>query len=282
VPDSDTTFDQTLSSVVKPFWRDVISMYDKALESPAALEQVRKLLAALAELYETAYDGIFLTQVQEGDPQSFADFNSAMEEEVFQFLEGGQLKQQTMDIEILYDNAISVRPEYNRLCEKIATSTGGEFKAAPLKHVFRAIEKTAMRADESRRFECSNVYDVVRGALVYETMDGVIAGLREVCDTFAVLRIKNRFFPVGQAASSGGWRDLVVNMRVKGDRAKHVLEVQIQLKCLLQVHPTPLPPATRPWESSRLSFFWIVFPSQRQTSSIWRSQDSTTVCTFIE
>ena len=64
VQDSDTTFDQTMSSVVKPFWRDVISMYDKALESPAALEQVRKLLAALAELYETAYDGIFLTQVQ--------------------------------------------------------------------------------------------------------------------------------------------------------------------------------------------------------------------------
>ena len=233
--DGETSFDQTMAAVVKPFWSDVISMYEEALESPKALEQVRNLLAELAELYETAYDGIFSTQVQEGDPQGFANFNRAMEEEVFQFLDGGKLKQQTMDIEILYDNAISVRPEYNRLCEKIASSTGGEFKAAPLKHVFRAIEKTAMRADKSRRFECSNVYDVVRGALVYESMDGVVAGLREVCDTFDVVRIKNRFFPVGQAASSGGWRDLVVNMRVKGDRAKHVLEVQIQLKCLLQV-----------------------------------------------
>ena len=233
--DDKTTFDQTMTSVIKPFWRDVISMYETALESPAALKQVHKLLAVLAELYETAYDGIFLTQVQDGDPEGFAAFNRAMEEEVFRFLDGGQVRQQTTDIEILYDNAIAVRPEYNRLCEEIASSTGGEFKVAPLKHVFRAIEKTAMRADKSRRFECSNVYDVVRGALVYETMTEVRAGLKEVCDKFDVVRIKNRFFSVGDAASSGGWRDLVVNMRVKGDRAKHVVEVQIQLKCLLRV-----------------------------------------------
>ena len=79
------------------------------------------------------------------------------------------------------------------------------------------------------------MYDVVRGALVYDTMSEVLVGLQEVCNNFVILRIKNRFAPVGEAGLSGGWRDVVVNMRIKGDRSKHVLEVQIQLRSLLKV-----------------------------------------------
>ena len=95
-----------------------------------------------------------------------------------------------------------------------------------------------MRTDKTQRFKCTNVYDVVRGALVYDKMADVIRGLREVCEQFIVLRIKNRFAPIGKASASGGWRDVVVNMCVKGDVNEHVLEVQIQLSELLAVRST--------------------------------------------
>ena len=62
------------------------------------------------------------------------------------------------------------------------------------------------------------MYDVVRGALVYDTMSEVLVGLQEVCNNFVILRIKNRFAPVGEAGLSGGWRDVVVNMRIKVPR----------------------------------------------------------------
>lgn len=36
---------------------------------------------------------------------------------------------------------------------EIANATGGVFTPAPLKHLFRAFEKTAMRAEKDRRYE---------------------------------------------------------------------------------------------------------------------------------
>ena len=44
---------------------------------------------------------------------------------------------------------------------------------------------------------CLNVYDIVRGALVYETMSGVLAAGKALMnhDKFIVHRLKNRFYP---------------------------------------------------------------------------------------
>ena len=230
----DNTFDNAMESVVKPFWRHVIGMYAQALASPKALAQVRSLLSQLSELYETAYDGIFLTQVQDGDADAFGKFRKQIDK-MMESINATPISQPTTDIEQLYDSAHAAYPQYNQICMDIAQKTGGEFTPAPIKHVYRAIEKTALRADETRRFECSNVYDVVRGALVYDTISEVLVGLKEVCKRFIVVRIKNRFVPVGQAGLSGGWRDVVINMKIEGDRSKHILEVQIHLRSLLKV-----------------------------------------------
>ena len=233
-PDDVQAFDKVMGSVVKPYWRQVIAMYNKALSNPKALEQVRTLLSSLAELYVNAYDGIFRIKVLDGDPGAFEMF----QKEVVKIKErynDDDFSQHNTDIEGLYDDAETILHDYKKLCFNIADVTGGHFTPAPIKHVYRAIEKTAMRAEDNLRFKCSNVYDVVRGALVYDTMSEILVGLQEVCEKFHVVRIKNRFVPVGEAGSSGGWRDVVVNMRVKGDRSKHVLEIQIQLRCLLKV-----------------------------------------------
>ena len=237
-PSDTKAFSNTMELIVKPFWKDVISVYKQTLECKVARHQVLTLFSNLAKLYETAYDGIFLTQVEYGDRKGFAAFQRQIKKKMEQLKREVpfiKLSQTQTDIMSLYADAHAARDTYIRLCEDIAKRTKCEFKRASIKHVFRAIEKTAMRADEENQFLCSNVYDVVRGALVYETMAGVMEGLEEVFKEFVVLRIKNRFVPVGEARSSGGWRDVVVNMHVKDDPNKHVLEVQIQLKCLLDV-----------------------------------------------
>ena len=42
-----------------------------------------------------------------------------------------------------------------------------------------------------------NVFDIVRGALVYETMSGIVAAGKALMshDNFIVYRMKNRFYP---------------------------------------------------------------------------------------
>ena len=70
---------------------------------------------------------------------------------------------------------------------------------------------------------------------MYKTITGVMEGLEALFKQFVVLRIKNRFVPVGEAQSSGGWRDVIVNMRLKNGPNAHVMEIQIQLECLLSV-----------------------------------------------
>lgn len=233
-PSDHNAFNKTMRVVVKPFWENVIKMYKKVLASPRARKQVRTLLADLSALYVSTYDGIFKQEVQEGDPDGFAEFNAEVSHQLERTVHYGVCQSST-DIQLMYCHALAAKKAYNRQCEEIAQTTHGEFTPAPLKHVFRAIEKTAMRPNKQERFRCTNVYDVVRGALVYDTMEGVARGLREVCKEFDVMRIKNRFFKVGQATQSGGWRDVVVNMCLTNDFNRHVLEVQIQLRCLVNV-----------------------------------------------
>ena len=237
-PSDTQAFSNTMELTVKPFWKSVISMYKTTLSCNKARQQVLTLFCNLSKFYEKAYDGIFETQVQYADPEGFAAFKRQiknMNEQLKRQMPLTKMTQTQTDIVRLYDDARAVHDPYMELCESIAKRTKGEFISAPIKHVFRAIEKTAMRPNEENQFLCCNVYDVVRGALVYKNMEGVKEGLEEVFKHFVVLRIKNRFVPVGEARSSGGWRDVVVNMRVKNDPNEHVLEVQIQLRCLLDV-----------------------------------------------
>ena len=65
------------------------------------------------------------------------------------------------------------------------------FTPAPRKHAFRALEKSAMRNEEDR-YNCDNVYDIVRGALEYESMDGILKGAQMLANDprFVIVRLK--------------------------------------------------------------------------------------------
>ena len=91
----------------------------------------------------------------------------------------------------------------------IAKRTGGTFNKQPLKHIFRALEKMALRHDENMRFRSDNVYDILRSSIEYTDMDHIVKGAEEIMKSkeFKIIKIKDRF----SKPTPGGWRDIVLN-----------------------------------------------------------------------
>ena len=89
--------------------------------------------------------------------------------------------------------------------------------------MYRALEKTAFRCDDDR-WSADCVLDVVRGALLYDDLEGFCRALDAIqnYEGVEVLRIKDRF----SHPTSGGWRDCMLNLVFLDDPNKHVCEVQ--------------------------------------------------------
>eukprot|EP00940_MAST-03C_sp_MAST-3C-sp2_P003257 g3257.t1 len=88
---------------------------------------------------------------------------------------------------------------------------------------------------DKKRFRCNNVYDIIRGALVYSNMKGIWLALHFIitCKEFKILRVKDRFTPGRE--TSGGWRDCIINGYLVSDSQRHVLEVQLHHESLLLI-----------------------------------------------
>jgi hypothetical protein len=69
------------------------------------------------------------------------------------------------------------------------------------------MEKTAMRHKD--RFKSDNLYDVVRGCIVFHDMTSLLAAAKLIFEykSFKVLRIVDRF----NAPTSSGWCDVMMN-----------------------------------------------------------------------
>ena len=69
--------------------------------------------------------------------------------------------------------------------------------------------------------------------LVFTTMEDMQKAVQALleCDMIEVLRLKDRF----GNPTAGGWRDVMINFVIKGDRNKHVCEVQLVHEKLLLV-----------------------------------------------
>ena len=164
---------------------------------------------------------------------------------------GGQVLRQTAVNEAmpwatgvlrLLDSACGVQGRYNSFMETLAVKSGGEFMVAPLKGLFRLSEKLWLRPTNNpdpqnpfffRRGDCANVFDVVRGMIVCDSMGvlNICLGLLVACDVglwrrmqveededmtaaqaagiteeLNVLRVKNRF----KRPTSSGWADLLI------------------------------------------------------------------------
>ena len=70
----------------------------------------------------------------------------------------------------------------------------------------------------------SKVFDVVRGMIEFTSMKDMQKAVQALLesDEITVLRLKNRF----GNPTDGGWRDVMINFWINGDRNKHICEVR--------------------------------------------------------
>jgi len=134
----------------------------------------------------------------------------------------------------LYSDAIKTKPTFDAVFQNIARQTNGSISIGPLKHMFRALEKTVMKpADDNTLNRADNVCDVVRGMIAYGNFGDMAKGIQTTMDHPNVehVRTKCRY----SKPTSGGWMDLVINLRFKDDDNNHICEIQfVHEKLLMQ------------------------------------------------
>jgi hypothetical protein len=155
-------------------------------------------------------------------------------------LDFGAVPSGRTDLTALYSDAYRVKGRhFDPFFKRIVEQSHGEWKKGNLKHIYRAVEKTSMKkAGDPMLGAANNVCDIVRGMAVYSNfldMDSAVEMVQkaEARGELEILRTKSRF----AQPTSGGWRDLVLNIRFTADRSKHVCEVQfVHSKLLLVRH----------------------------------------------
>ena len=154
--------------------------------------------------------------------------------------------QQIVDPVALFADAARVRHRARATMEELARQASDVTlqKQGPLKKMARILEKTSFRPGAGRG-KAEKICDIVRDMKLAMSMRAIAAMVRLLreSDAIEIVRVKDRF----TTPSAGGWRDVMINYRLKGD--SHVCEVQIchnslvvarkGLPCLLYTSPSP-------------------------------------------
>jgi len=239
-----------LENRLRSYFESRIEMYKETLKDKKASAQLQNLIRLCSNMYKSSYDNAFNTQVEWGESESLEEWTNFANKEILssslQILSpvssmsslSSPVKSPTVQsantLLRCFEDSTLVVNDFNNFFNSIASRTNGVFGLAPMKHMFRAFEKTAMR-DETRRYMCDNVYDIVRGNLIYDNMADIVRAAKLICSSneFVVKRIKDRFTPGNE--TSGGWRDALINGYFRSDRNMHLVEIQIHHKALLTV-----------------------------------------------
>ena len=97
-----------------------------------------------------------------------------------------------------------------------------------LKRMYRVLEKTAFQG-----FDCSHVFDVVRGSILIDSMEGMCHALNVLSTdkSIRIVRVKDRF----GRPTSGGWADCLINIVFVNDPKQHVCEIQLINQTMFRV-----------------------------------------------
>ena len=146
---------------------------------------------------------------------------------------GPQTRQAVNRIDVLYESsALKQKPPFDAMVRRLgADAKALDVKVAPLKSLARAFEKTAMKKEN--RFDSDRLLDLVRGMLVFQTVEGVAAALELLADPkdrgWTVVRIKNRM----REPTGGGWADVLLNLKANDDANHFICELQLVHKKML-------------------------------------------------
>jgi len=148
---------------------------------------------------------------------------------------GPQTRQAVNRIDVLYESsALKQKPSFDDMVRRLGEDAKAlDVKVAPLKSLARAFEKTAMKKADDNRFDSDRLLDLVRGMLVFQTVEGVAAALELLADPkdrgWTVVRIKNRM----REPTGGGWADVLLNLKANDDANHFICELQLVHKKML-------------------------------------------------
>ena len=159
-------------------------------------------------------------------------------------------RQKISDLSGIYAQARDALPDFQKRVNGVAGATKGVASFPPateagkgsgpngeldeddklgLKGKNRAKEKIAADyVDASGKEDTARLVDVLRGSVVYQTMDDLEKGKKGIASQFKVVREKDRF---QKGKDQDGYRDVNYNLETPNG---HIAEVQLHLEQILQ------------------------------------------------
>ena len=132
--------------------------------------------------------------------------------------------QKTSDLDALYRDAEVAQRELSRTTTEIAAATGGTPVVPPsLKGRTRAEEKV----DANYGGDASQLTDLARSSIVFETMAELNAALGVVRSRCKIVKLRDRF-----AKPLNGYRDVLMNVEMGNG---HIVEMQLHLRGIIEV-----------------------------------------------
>ena len=134
----------------------------------------------------------------------------------------------------LYEEASSIaRTPDGPLARKLKCWEGKNGKSAvgPLKRPERIFEKTF----EKHSNDFSKVCDIARASIVFKTVPDLLDCLETIVNDsdVDVSRVKAKLAPSYDSTNAGGYRDVLINLRLLKDTlyTSHVVEVRVVFEC---------------------------------------------------
>jgi hypothetical protein len=184
------------------------------------LKRLREVVDQGNELYLGMYSNI-IQKVRNNDGyEDFCRELAAIE------LAADRFPQRTADILVIYETAGTALPLFEAVLQEIERGVACETRPAPLKKIFRVLQKQATRFDGAPSLDCRRACDIVRGSVVCPGMDGLLGALRMLvrmhrAGAIAIVRVKDRF----SHPTPAGWADAMINFVCRG--SDHVCELQL-------------------------------------------------------
>ena len=143
--------------------------------------------------------------------------------------------QRTSAVLALFLDAKAIQEQFKNYLETLAKKLSKYSVDANvpdnLKSLYRVLEKTAYND-----FDVKNVFDVVRGALEFNSMKSMVLALTFLSSdkNITIVRIKDRF----GKPTDGGWSDCLINAFFVNDPNQHVFEIQLLHQQMMFVRKT--------------------------------------------
>ena len=197
----------------------------------AQIQRLAAITVAGNALYFGMYNNILTQQVMNND--GFAAFCKVLGAIV---PNAAFFPQRSKELLAIYDTAGQALPLFGAVLEEVAARAQDagvivQTRAAPLKHVFRVLQKHATRIDGGAPTEFETACDIVRGSIVCESMGDLLVVLELLLalqeeGKIIIVRVKDRF----GRPTAAGWADAMINFVCCSGgaaAAAHVCELQL-------------------------------------------------------